>query len=188
MYRAIYATAIAATLFAVQDSGAAKASTLTYNVTLTPFCCGGGPESGTGSFTITTPAVGTSGNLTEGHGLTAMDFQIDGLTFTMNSSSEVGYYYNGSTLVLDNVGYTGVIGNFELTGISLSGYYFGDSAPGGYKLDTNGSVSVSATPIPTTLPLLASGLGAFALLGLWRKRKVAAGLAIEPVTLPLAAN
>jgi hypothetical protein len=175
MYRSLYASVIAAALFAVQIPGAAKAST--YNVTLTPFCCG--PESGTGSFTITVPGVGTSGNLTEGHGLTAMDFKIDGLDFKLNSSSEVGYYYNGSTLVLDNIGYTGFIGNFELTGISLASYYFGDSAPGGYIFDTNGSLSITpaATPLPTTLPLLATGLGALGLIGWWRKRKVGAALA-----------
>jgi hypothetical protein len=177
MYRPLYASVIAAALFAVQIPGAAKASTLTYNVTLTHFCCG--TESGTGSFTITVPGVGTSGNLTEGHGLTAMDFKIDGLDFKLNSSSEVGYYYNGSTLVLDNIGYTGFIGNFELTGISLASYYFGDSAPGGYIFDTNGSLSITpaATPLPTTLPLLATGLGALGLIGWWRKRKVGAALA-----------
>jgi hypothetical protein len=157
----VSASLIAATalLFAVQMPGSSTASTLTYDLTLTPLCTNCGPESGTGSFTITTPAVGSSGNLTEGHGLTSMNFQIDGLNFTMNSSSEVGYYYNGSTLVLDNIGYTGIIGNFELTGVSLGGYYFGDSAPGGYVYDTNGSIglALAATPLPGTWSMLLIG-------------------------------
>jgi hypothetical protein len=163
MFRPLCASLIAATaaLFAVQIPGAAEASTLTYDLTLNPLCSSGcGPESGTGSFTITVPPVGSSGNLTEGHGLTAMNFMIDGLDFTLNNSSEVGYYYNGSTLVLDNIGYTGTIGNFELTGVSLGGYYFGDSAPGGWQYDTNGSLSaeVSAAPLPATWSMMLIGL------------------------------
>ena len=159
--------AATAALFAVQMPGAATASTLTYDVTLTPSCTNCGPESGTGSFTITTPALGSSGNLTEGHGLTSMNFLIDGLNFTMNSSSEIGYYYNGSTLVLDNIGYTGTIGTFELTGISLGGYYFGDSAPGGYIYDTKGksNLSVATTPLPGTWSMLLIGLAGLAFLG-----------------------
>jgi hypothetical protein len=162
---------LAAAVFCCQP---AHAATLTYDVTLTPFCCGGGPEAGTGSFTITVPTVGTSGNLTQGAGLLSMNFYIDGLDFSLNSSSEIGYNYNGSQLVLNNIGYTGTIGNFELTGISLGGYYFGDNANGGYIYDTNGSLSIAlaATPIPTGLPLLATGLSILGLLAFWRRKQI----------------
>jgi hypothetical protein len=172
MHRPLYASVIAAALFAVQIPGAAKASTLTYNLTLTPIS---GPESGTGSFTITVPPVGSSGILTQGNGLTALDFKIDGLDFKLNNTSEVTYFYQGSTLVLASIGYSGTIGLDQLLSITLGGvggYFFTDNAPGGWGYNTVGSVSVSQTPLPTALPLFATGIGALAMLGWWRKRKI----------------
>ena len=174
MYRLIYASVIAATLIGVQIPVAAKASTLSYNLTLTPIF---GPESGTGSLTITVPPVGSSGFLTLGNGLTAMDFRIDGLDFKLNNSSEVSYFYQGSNLVLASLGYRGAIGNNQLLSLSLGGfgaYFFRDNVPGE---STIGNISVSATPLPTTLPLLATGLGGLGLFGWWRKRKASAALA-----------
>jgi hypothetical protein len=174
MYRLIYAPMIVATLFGVQIPTAAKASILSYNLTLTPIL---GPESGTGSLTITVPPVGSSGFLTLGNGLTAMDFRIDGLDFTLNNSSEVSYFYQGSNLVLASLGYSGAIGDSQLLSLSLGGfgaYFFSDNTPGE---GTVGNVSVSATPLPTTLPLLATGLGGLGLFGWWRKRKASAVLA-----------
>ena len=106
MKRSIYLSMIAAALFAVQP-GAAKASTLTYNLVLNPLF---GLEGGTGSFTIIAPQVGSSGILTQGNGLTAMDFKIDGLDFKLNNSSEVTYLYQGSTLILTSLAYSGKIG------------------------------------------------------------------------------
>jgi hypothetical protein len=176
MYRRFCASVIAVTaaLFAVQVPESAKASTLTYNLALNPLL---GPEGGTGSFTIIAPPVGSSGILTQGNGLTAMDFKIDGLDFSLSNSnsSEVSYSYQGSILVLTSLAYNGKIGSDILFAISLGGF-------GGYSFtddgnQTIGSVSISATPIPTTLPLLATGLGGLVLLGLWRKRKVGTVLA-----------
>ena len=163
----------AATLFAVLVPAAAKASTLTYNLSLNPII---GTEAGTGSLTIVAPPVGSSGILTQGSGLTALDFKIDGLDFTLNNTSEVAYFYQGTNLVLASIGYSGQIGTDKLFTISLGnlgGYAFNDSG-----ILSVGSISaVSATPIPQSLPLLATGLGALALLGLWRKRKVGAAIA-----------
>ena len=169
-----YVALIGVTLFAAQFTGAMKASALTYDLTLTPIV---GTESGTGSLSINAPPVGSAGFLTQMNGgLTAMDFKIDGLDYNLNSTSEVAYYYQGSNLVLASIGYSGQIGTDKLFTISLGGV-------GGYSFNDNGSltvgsISVSATPIPTTLPLLATGLGALALLGLWRKRKVAEAIAV----------
>lgn len=178
MKKPLYISLIAAVLFvAVQVPGAAKASSLTYDLALNPIF---GPEGGTGSFTISAPPVGSSGILTEGNGLTAMDFKIDGLDFGLNSSSQVTYFYQGSTLVLASLLYGGIIGSDQLLSITLGGlggYFFTDNAPGGSAYNTVGSISVSSTPIPTTLPLLATGLGALAMLGWWRKRKIGAALA-----------
>ncbi len=176
MNRPLYASLIAASLFAAQVPAAVEASTLTYNVTLTAIS---GPESGSGSFTIAPPPAG-SGILTQGNGLTAMDFKIDGLDFTLDGSSAVAYSYQGSTLVLAGLIYGGQIGTDQLFSISLGSnglYTFTDSAPGGSAYNTFGSISVSQTPLPTTLPLLATGLGVLAMLGWWRKRKVGSSLA-----------
>jgi hypothetical protein len=173
MFRLLCASAIAVTLFIAQIPEAAKASTLSYDLTLTPLCCG--TDGGAGSFAITTPQVGSFGTLTQtNNGLTAMDFKIDGLDFKLNSSSAVTYFYQGATLVLASIGYSGQIGNDKLLSISLGGiggYSFSDGVPGDLTI---GSMSISATPIPSTLPLLATGLGALGLFGWWRKRKASA--------------
>jgi hypothetical protein len=177
MNRPLYASLIAATvLLGAQVPVAVQASTLTYDVTLTAIS---GPESGSGSFTITAPSTG-SGTLTMNNGLTAMDFKIDGLDFSLDSSSGVAYSHQGSSLVLAGLIYGGQIGTNQLFSISLGSnglYSFTDSAPGGSAYDTFGSVSVSQTPLPTSLPLLATGLGALAMFGWWRKRKVGSPLA-----------
>jgi MYXO-CTERM domain-containing protein len=177
MFRVLYASAIAIALFALQIPGAATASTLTYNLTLTPLS---GPEGGIGSLTITAPPVGSSGILTQGNGLAALDFKIDGLDFQLNNTSAVAYFYQGSKLVLASIGYSGSIGPDQLLSITLGdngSYFFTDNAPGSIVQNTVGSISVSQTPLPTTLPLLATGLAALALLGLWRTRKVGTALA-----------
>jgi hypothetical protein len=173
MNRRSYIALIAAALFAAQIPVAAKASTLTYNLSLNPIF---GPEGGTGSFTIAAPPVGSSGTLTQVNGLTAMDFKIDGLDFALNSSSQVTYFYQGSNLVLASLFYGGTIGTSQLLSITLGssgGYSFTDNAPGGAAFDTIGSVSISATPLPAALPLFASGLAAAGLIGWRRKRKAA---------------
>ncbi len=178
MKKQLYISLIAATLFAVQVPGAANASSLTYDLALNPIF---GPEGGTGSFTINAPPVGGSGILTAGNGgLTAMDFKIDRVDFGLNGSSEVSYFYQGSTLVLASLFYGGAVGSDGLLSIAIGssgGYFFTDSAAGGSAHNTIGSISVSSTPIPTTLPLLATGLGALAMLGWWRKRKIGAAFA-----------
>jgi hypothetical protein len=168
MNKKLFIALFAAALFGAQFSGGAKAAT--YGLSLNPIS---GPESGTGSFTIITPPVGTSGILTQGNGLTAMNFTIDGLNFALNNWSEVTYAYQGSNLVLESIFYGGIIGNDMLLSISLGGagaYSFTDNDPGGSRYDTVGTISVSQTPVPTTLPLLATGLFGLAMLGWWRKR------------------
>ncbi len=178
MNKLLQTSLIAACLFAVQAPAAVQASTLiTYDVTLTAIF---GPESGSGSFTIAAPSAG-SGILTAlNGGLTALDFKIDNLDFNLDSSSAVAYSYQGSTLVLAGLIYGGQIGTDNLFSISLGSnglYTFTDSAQGGSVYDTFGSISVSQTPLPTTLPLLATGLGILAMLGWRRKRKVGLSLA-----------
>jgi hypothetical protein len=63
--------------------------------------------------------------------------------------------------------------------LSITGLLGSDGTPlsfGDLNISSNGSIS--ATPIPSTFPLLAAGLAALGLLGWQRKRKVAGALAI----------
>jgi hypothetical protein len=165
-------------LIGAQVPFASDASALTYEVTFTAVS---GPESGAGSFTINAPSSG-GGILTAANGgLAALSFTFTDpnanapapVTFGIDSSSSVSYFYQGSTLVLAGLIYGGKVGTDTLLSITLGsngGYSFTDNAPGGSGFDSFGSVSVSQTPIPTSLSLLATGLGVLAMVG-WRRRR-----------------
>jgi len=168
--RSICLTLLAATvLFGTQASSAVQAATISYSVNLNAIS---GPESGTGSFTINAPSSGI-GTLTQANGgLTALDFKIDNVDFGLNSSSAVAYSYQGSSLVLTGLIYGGQVGPDQLFSITLGSnglYSFTDSANG--TLNTFGSISISQTPLPDSLPLLATGIGILAMIGWFRKRK-----------------
>jgi hypothetical protein len=174
-------------LMVAQVAFSSRASALTYDVTFNAI---GGPEGGSGSFTINPPSSG-GGILTAANGgLTALSFALSdpknsngpSLTFGLDSSSSVSYFYQGSTLVLAGLIYGGQVGTDALLSITLGssgGYIFTDNAPGGSGFDSFGSVNVSVaqTPLPTSFPLLATGLGILAMIGWWRKRKVGSYLA-----------
>lgn len=168
----LYAFFIAAlVLVGAQVPRAVYASTLTYDVTLTPLV---GTESGTGSFTITPPPMG-GGTLAAGN----LNFEIGNVDFnSTNSSASVTYFYQGSNLILAGLilsGQAGVSHLFSITLGTLGGIYtFSDNTPGDY---TFGSATVSQTPLPNSLPLLATGLVVLAMIGWWRKRKVGSYLA-----------
>jgi hypothetical protein len=182
----LYASLIAVALI-VGSQGllAGQASALTYDVTFTAI---NGPESGSGSFTINPPSSG-GGILTAANGgLQGLSFMFSDptnssgprVTFGIDSSSSVSYFYQGSTLVLAGLIYGGQVGTDALLSITLGssgGYIFTDNAPGGSAFGSFGSVSVSQTPLPTSLPLLATGLGALAMIGWWSKRKMGSYLA-----------
>jgi hypothetical protein len=179
-------TSLIAAAFIVGAQGllAGQASALTYDVTFTAIS---GPEIGSGSFTITPPSSG-GGLLTANNGLSALSFAFSDptnssgpkVTFGLDSSSSVAYFYQGSTLVLAGLIYGGQVGADTLLSITLGNngaYVFTDNAPGGAAFDSFGSVSVSQTPLPTSLPLLATGLGVLAMIGWFRKRKFGSYLA-----------
>jgi hypothetical protein len=164
--------ATAACLFIAQIPGSAQASTVTYDLVLT---ANSGPESGTGSFTITTPVLGTSGFDTVGNGaLTAMSFFIDGMTFSLANatSAGVGFNFNGLTEVLNNIGYTGQNASFVFQ-LSTGGFGYSFSDSANSALQSSGVIvaSVEATPLPAALPLFAGGLGIIGLLSRRRMRK-----------------
>jgi hypothetical protein len=162
----------------------AHATTVTYDLTLTPFCCGGGPESGTGNFTIVLPPdtpMNNSGKLTLANGgLVSLNIFIDGQHLTANGSAEIDYNYNSlslSSFQIDNITYSGTAGNAEITSLSTVSYSFTDTQNGAN--DTNGSLTfqVAPTPLPAALPLFAAGLGALGLLG-WRRKRTARSVAV----------
>ena len=166
----------ASVLLGAQVPTAVQASTVRYDVTLTALS---GPEGGGGSFSITAPSSG-SGVLTNNHGLTSMNVIVGPATFGVTDSS-VSYTFVGSALVLTGIdGTNGADSLFSITFGSGGLYVFTDSANA--SLDSIGLVSisqapVSQTPLPTSLPLLATGLGIIAMIGWYRKRRVRAYLA-----------
>ena len=117
---------IAATaLLGVQLPTAAQATTyLTYDVTFTATT---GPESGSGSFTIAEPNPGIGGVLTP----TALSFNVGGISFGLDSSSLISYYFQGASFVLGSLVYGGQDGADKLLTATLSsngGYIFTDAA------------------------------------------------------------
>jgi hypothetical protein len=174
-----FASVLAASvLLGAQAPTAVQASTYDYNLTLTALV---GLESGSGSFSLNVPTGSTAGTLTENHGLTG-SINIGGVTIGLDSTSSVSYLLQGSSLFLTGFfsGQAAVPGGVDtlvsLTFGSGGGYSFTDSANS--KLNTIGAVSVSQTPLPTSLPLLASGLCIIAMLGWYRKRKAASYFAV----------
>jgi hypothetical protein len=161
-------------------SAPAGASTLAYDVTFA-----GGPVSGSGSFSISAPPVGSGGILTP----TALSVTFSDpsspaftpVTFTsQDSSAAVAYLFQGSNLVLASLTLIGTAGSDSLISFTLGSngiYFFADNAPGGAIFDSSGVVSISQTPLPNALPLLATGLGIIAMIGWYRKRKVGSYLA-----------
>jgi len=161
-----------AVLFGAQTPYAAQASTVTEDFTLTLTALLG-PTSGTGSLAITIPQGSTSGTVS-GSNVTG-DVKIAGVDIALTGSS-LFYVLQGSTWLLSGVfsGQTPVPGGVDsLISLTLGNngaYIFTDSANG--LLNSSGSVSVSQTPLPTSLPLLATGLGLIGMIGWYRKRKM----------------
>src|SRR4029077_17377968 len=75
-----------------------------------------GPISGTGFFSITTPALGTSGFDTVANaGLVDMSFSLsNGQVFNLSNatSSGVGFNFNGISEVINTINYTGQLSAF----------------------------------------------------------------------------
>jgi hypothetical protein len=168
MNKARFGAAIlaAAALLGAQAPSAAQASTVDdFSLTLKALV---GTTGGTGSLAVTTN--GTSGIVTEGNGLTGT-ISIAGVTITLGNSSTLSYVVEGSSVLLSGLlsGQTGTDSIVSLTLGNNGGYIFTDSA--NVSLNSAGSVSISQTPLPTSLPLLATGLGIIAMLGWYRKRK-----------------
>lgn len=168
-----------AILLCAQAPSAVRASTVDdFSLKLTAIF---GTTGGTGSLAITIPSLSTGGTVTESGGTLTGTFNIAGVNIGLGSSSKLFYVVEGTSVLLTGVlsGQTSVPGGIDsivsLTLGNNGGYIFTDSANA--SLNSSGSVSVSQTPLPTSLPLLATGLGIIAMIGWYRKRRVGAYLA-----------
>lgn len=164
-------------LLGAQTPSAVRASTVTddFSLTLNALV---GTTSGTGSLAITIPQGSTSGTVS-GSNVTG-DVKIAGVDISLTGSSLL-YVVQGSSVLLTGLlsGQTPVPGGVDsIVSLTLGNnglYIFTDSANA--SLNSSGSVSISQTPLPMSLPLLATGLGIIAMIGWYRKRKVRAYLA-----------
>ena len=166
--------------------GALPASATTYDVTFTGL-----------NFDLS--AVITTANSLDalgGYDITGISGTVTGLTsgaitglLSNPNQPNQGTYYAGSygwnydnvlfpgSVPFDNNGLlfsfgTDIVANLYSVGSSF--YLSVDNPSSFWNPGDLGTVSVSATPLPATLPLFATGLGLVGLLGWHRKRKAAA--------------
>jgi hypothetical protein len=160
-------SAAAAAVLGAQMSGAAQASAVTYNLSLTNTK---GPENGTGSFTVNGPIASTGiQNFTAGSGLVSMDFLIDGNDFKL-SNAFLGADVTFSNGNLINIAYAGALGGitFDLDTLRL-GYRYFDFNNLGH--DSAGIISAAATPLPPTWTMMLTGLVGFGVMMYRRKAR-----------------
>jgi hypothetical protein len=164
MLRFLVATALA--VLAAQFSSTAWASTVQYDLTLTPTT---GSIGGSGYFDVSTPVNGSGIN-----DLTALSITIDGQTFNLSDAlgTATATFTDG---VLSGLNYAGALlsgFNLDLLGTGGLTYNFLD-------LGTNfgiasGTISAmdppSPTPLPSSIVLFATGLLGLLLLSYRRKR------------------
>jgi hypothetical protein len=95
-------------------------------------------------------------------------------TFSISNSNgfsaDLYTNYSGTTTSFDTPLFAGLISDTRFTSVSLAGTEIGD----GVFLDDLYYGHAPTTPLPTTLPLFATGIGGLGLLGWRRKRKAQA--------------
>jgi hypothetical protein len=159
-------SAAAAAVLGAQMLGAAQASTVTYNLSLTSTK---GPESGTGSFIVNGPIASTGiQNFAAGSGLVSMDFLIDGNDFKLSNASGADVTFLNGNLI--NIAYAGALGGitFNLDTLSLV-YGYIDFNNLGH--DSVGTISAAATPLPPTWTMMLIGLAGFGVMMYRRKAR-----------------
>jgi hypothetical protein len=164
MIRILVAAAVAA--LAAQFSSAALASTVQYDLTLTPTA---GSIGGTGYFDVVTPVNGSGAN-----DITALSISIDGQTFNLGDAlgTATATFADG---VLTGLNYAGALlngWNLDLLGTGGLTYRFADL--GVNFAGATGTISAvdppSPTPLPSSIVLFATGLLGFVLLSRRGKR------------------
>jgi hypothetical protein len=142
-----------------------EASALTFDLTL----MSGASAAGSGSFTISGPIASTGFSNFTGNNLTSLNFVIDANSFQLANAVLPASvtFFNGN---LVSIAYVGSLNGMQLSLDTLGlGYVFTDLA--NWKLDSAGTISVSATPLPSTFGMMLIGLGLLGFLGYRRTRK-----------------
>ena len=177
MSRFLAASILAATIatFAFgQTTGAAQASTVSYDLTLTGTA--GGMVGGAGSFSVNGP-INSSGleTLTVSDGLN-LSFTIDGNTFASGPGGFASVTFNNGSLI--SIAYAGTLDSWSFALVTgMLSYIYSDftdpshSTFGTITAQLAATPAVSSTPLPAALPLFATGLGGMGCLAWWRKRK-----------------
>ena len=158
---------IAVALLGAQITGVARASTIQYDLTLTPTL---GTIGGSGFFDVAAPLNGSGVNI-----LTDFSVTIDNATFTLaNDPTATATFSNGLLSSLNYIGAVSAKGfNLDILGTGGLQYAFIDIGTGAalaegtiYAVDPPG---VPATPLPTTVVMFATGLLALGFLIYRRK-------------------
>ena len=148
---------------------AAQASTVTYNLTLTPQA--GSSLSGTGTLTITDGPVGLGFLNVPVADITTLAISIGGFNFNLIGDISA-LQFNGGNLT-DITG-AAVIGAASLSVNALTSVYFDNLATGGISSDDTITATLASTPLPAALPLFAGGLGLLGMFARRRKQKASA--------------
>lgn len=152
-------------LFVAQFPSIARASTVQYDLTLTPTS---GTIGGSGYFDVTAPVNGSGVNA-----LTAFSVTIDGAQFTLGNDPAATATFSGG--VLTSLNYVGALLsglNLDILGTGGLTYTFLDIGTG--LALASGTISAvdppTATPLPSAVVLFATGLLGLLLLNYRRKR------------------
>lgn len=158
----------AAAFVAVLMSSAAQATTVTYNLTLTPLA--GSSLAGTGTLTITDGPVGSGFLSVPVADITTLSISIGGFNFNLIGHISALEFDGGS--LFDITAGPAVIGAASLSVNALTSVYFDNLSTGGISSDDT-ITAIAATPLPAALPLFAGGLGLVGLLARRKKRRTA---------------
>jgi hypothetical protein len=166
--------ALALALVSGFASSRSEASTYdTYNLTL-------GGSSITGQFTIDSSSSSPSGTIA----ITALSLNVGGSTPLTAIGDPTATFNNGTMTAMT---YVGTADDYKLDLVDLSGglaYTLVDLLSGATMY--SGTLSASATPLPSGLPLFISGLVALGFLG-WRKKRMMRARDVAPSPLACSA-
>ena len=147
----------------------ARADSINYALTLTPTS---GSFNGSGSFTIVGSPQSTGLSTFQGATLTALNFSVDGQSFTLAGDSNADVtFLNGSLYSLQFAEQVGASPNrFDLqtNGSTYAFYYNNELSESSGTVTATPAISTAVTPEPSSFLLLGTGLLGTA--GVMRKR------------------